>query len=37
VKVAYARVSKKDQQLGSQRVALLADECERVFEVKILS
>jgi DNA invertase Pin-like site-specific DNA recombinase len=37
VKVGYARVSSRDQRLGPQRDALLADGCEKVFEEKISS
>ena len=37
MRVGYARVSRKDQRLESQRDALLGDGCERVFEEKISS
>lgn len=37
MKVGYARVSKKDQRLESQREALEADECRQVFEEKVTS
>ena len=37
MKVGYARVSSKDQNLEPQREALLADGCEQVFEEKISS
>jgi DNA invertase Pin-like site-specific DNA recombinase len=35
MRMGYARVSRKDQKLEPQRVAQLADGCERVFEEKI--
>ena len=37
MRVGYARVSRKDQNLEPQNDALLADGCERVFEEKISS
>ena len=37
VRVGYARVSRQDQRLESQRDALLAGGCERVFEEKVSS
>src|SRR5215210_3475176 len=37
MRVGYARVSRQDQRLESQRDALLADGCQRVFEEKISS
>lgn len=37
MKVGYARVSKQDQRLESQRESLKADDCRRVFEEKVTS
>lgn len=37
MRIGYARVSRKDQRLESQRDALLADGCELVFEEKVSS
>lgn len=37
MKVGYARVSKQDQRLESQRELLEADDCRRVFEEKVTS
>jgi hypothetical protein len=37
MRVACARVWRRDQRLDPQRDALLADLCERVFEEKIFS
>ncbi len=37
MRVGYARVSRKDQKLEPQRVALVVDGCERAFEEKISS